>query len=150
MQHVFTPIESGFQLFLGDGGAPFGAVRSLGPAMMDLTINVENAGDFVVPIFAVEKVVAKRVVVRWDALPSAVQVAVKHALDFEDYPPAEEDPEARAFDEQDDLDAQPSAFPPPVSPLDELPGRDAGSRYFAHAHPHPPPQQPPSTPTRRR
>lgn len=118
-------IGVGFPVFLADGGSSFGAVRILG---RDLVVNVENAGDFRVPIEAIVKVVNKRVVLDWGFLPSGMQEAIKHALDREDYPPREEDPEARVLDDED---ARPQDRRRGSGPHDELPGRDVGSRYGA-------------------
>ena len=84
-------IEIGYELFLGDGAAAFGGVRAVMPGgRPTLLVNIEGAGDVQIPIAAVEKVVEKRVVVRWEALEPDVQVAVKHTLDQEEFPPADE------------------------------------------------------------
>ena len=51
------PIEVGYQAFVSDGGEEFGAVREVSPnGRPELVIYVENAGDFVVPLSAVEAV----------------------------------------------------------------------------------------------
>jgi hypothetical protein len=48
-------IEIGYQAFVSDGGEEFGAVREVSPnGRPELVIYVENAGDFVVPLSAVE------------------------------------------------------------------------------------------------
>jgi hypothetical protein len=122
-------VELGYPVFLADGGVAFGAVRAVNAG--ELIVNVENGGDFVVPVRAVAKIASKKVVVSWTALSPDVQRAIAHALDREDFPPADEDPEARAMDEQDARDARPESRRPGDSPLDELPGRDLGSRYGA-------------------
>jgi hypothetical protein len=124
-----TGIEPGHHVFLGDGAAAFGAVRMISGA--GVTINVEGGGDFLVPLDAIDKVAGQRVVVRWDGLSKAMQEAIGHSLDQENYPPAEEHADERFMDEQDDLDARPQSMAPPASPPDELPGRDLGSRYGA-------------------
>ena len=50
-------IEVGYQAFVSDGGEEFGAVREVSPnGRPELVIYVENAGDFVVPLAAVEAV----------------------------------------------------------------------------------------------
>src|SRR6266568_570220 len=62
-------IEIGYEVFLGDGAAAFGGVRRVMPGGRPvLLVNVEGAGDVHIPLAAVEKVVEKRVVVRWEAL----------------------------------------------------------------------------------
>jgi hypothetical protein len=128
-------IEIGFETFLADGAAAFGAVRAVAPGgRPELMVNVEGAGDVRIPLSAVEKVVLDKVVVRWDALEEDVQQAIKHTLDQEDFPPADEgevelEP---AADEDEDRDADDRLLydgPLVDSPPDELPGRDAGARY---------------------
>jgi hypothetical protein len=50
-------IEIGYQAFVSDGGEEFGAVRAVSPnSWPELVIYMENAGDFVVPLSAVEAV----------------------------------------------------------------------------------------------
>ena len=50
-------IAAGFQTFVSDGGEEFGAVRAVAPhGRHELVIYVENAGDFTVPLDAVESV----------------------------------------------------------------------------------------------
>jgi len=50
-------IEVGFQTFVSDGGEEFGAVRQVSPmGRPELIVYVENSGDFVVPLDAVEAV----------------------------------------------------------------------------------------------
>jgi hypothetical protein len=56
-------IEIGFQAFLSDGGEEFGAVRAIAAAgRQELLIYVENAGDFVVPLDAVELVHSEKLI----------------------------------------------------------------------------------------
>ena len=48
-------IEIGYQTFVSDGGEEFGAVREVSPnGRPELVIYVENAGEFVVPLSAVD------------------------------------------------------------------------------------------------
>ena len=47
-------VEVGYQAFVSDGGEEFGAVRQVLPG--ELVVYVENAGDLVFPMAAVEKV----------------------------------------------------------------------------------------------
>src|SRR5215510_14874272 len=54
-------IEIGYQTFVSDGGEEFGAVRQVAPhGRPELVIYVENAGDFVVPLDAVEAVLHRK------------------------------------------------------------------------------------------
>ena len=56
-------IEVGFQTFVSDGGEEFGAVRAVAPhGRHELVIYVENAGDFTVPLDAVESVHSGKVI----------------------------------------------------------------------------------------
>ena len=56
-------IEIGYQAFVSDGGEEFGAVRTVSPhGRPELVIHVENAGDFVVPLSAVEAVHFQKVI----------------------------------------------------------------------------------------
>jgi hypothetical protein len=56
-------IEIGYQTFVSDGGEEFGAVREVSPnGRPELVIYVENAGEFVVPLSAVEAVHSQKVI----------------------------------------------------------------------------------------
>ena len=54
-------IEIGYQTFVSDGDEEFGAVREVSPnGRPELVIYVENAGEFVVPLSAVESYIRRR------------------------------------------------------------------------------------------
>ncbi len=56
-------IEVGFQAFVSDGIEEFGAVRVVSPqGAPELVIYLENAGDFAVPLAAVESVHSRKVI----------------------------------------------------------------------------------------
>ena len=77
-------IEIGYQVFLVDGGEAFGAVREVAPqGREELVIYVENAGDFVVPITAVEAVHSQKVILNYNKLEPRLQQAIRHAHDAE-------------------------------------------------------------------
>ena len=77
-------IEIGYQVFLVDGGEEFGAVREVAPqGREELVIYVENAGDFAVPITAVESVHSQKVILNYNKLEPRLQQAVRHAHDAE-------------------------------------------------------------------
>lgn len=76
------PIEIGYQVFISDGGDEVGAVRAL--SAKDLTIWVENAGEFTVPLAAVEKVHFQKVVLSSKALDARLRAAIGHAHDAEE------------------------------------------------------------------
>lgn len=74
-------IKVGFQAFVSDGGEEFGAVRRILPN--ELIIYVENAGDFTVPISAVEAVHSEKVVLSCSKLDRKLREAIGHAHDAE-------------------------------------------------------------------
>ncbi|MBI4509258.1 MAG: hypothetical protein HY698_06455 [Deltaproteobacteria bacterium] len=129
-------IEVGYPVFLLDGADAFGAVREvLFRNLPVILVNVEGAGDFAIPLEAIDKVVNKKVVVRWEMLGEALQEAIRHVQDVEDFPPPDEGevdlvPPPLSEDEDDSLaptyDAGLHHSPP-----SELPGRDVGSRFGA-------------------
>lgn len=74
-------IEVGFHTFAADGGEEFGAVREVRPS--GLVVYVENAGDFVVPLDAVDAVHSQKVILRCERLDPALRDAIAHAHDAE-------------------------------------------------------------------
>jgi hypothetical protein len=77
-------IEVGFQTFLSDGGDEFGAVRSIRPGGRPvLSIYVENAGEFEVPLDAVESVHSEKVILTCAKLDHRLRKAIGHAHDAE-------------------------------------------------------------------
>jgi tRNA G37 N-methylase TrmD len=78
-------IEVGYQTFLSDGEVAFGAVRQVEPhGRAELVIYVENAGDFIVPLNAVEAVHAQKVILSCGKLDRDLRVAIGHAHDAEE------------------------------------------------------------------
>ncbi|MBA3564735.1 MAG: hypothetical protein H0W33_12145 [Gammaproteobacteria bacterium] len=78
-------IEIGFQTFVSDGDHSFGAVREIAPDdRPELVIYVENAGDFVVPLAAVEAVHSQKVILSCDKLEPRLREAIGHAHDAEE------------------------------------------------------------------
>ena len=75
-------IKIGFQAFVSDGGEEFGAVRAVSPR--ELTVYVENAGDFTVPISAVEAVHSEKVVLNCAKLDKRLRQEIGHAHDKEE------------------------------------------------------------------
>jgi hypothetical protein len=81
---VKEQIEVGFQTFLSDGGEEFGAVRAVGPAgRSEVVIYVENAGEFTVPMEAVESVHSGKVIFNCSKLDVHLRRAIGHAHDAE-------------------------------------------------------------------
>jgi len=76
-------IEVGFQTFVSDGQEEFGAVRGISSDGRDLTIFVENAGDFVVPVDAVVSVQSEKVTFDCKKLDRQLRAAIGHAHDAE-------------------------------------------------------------------
>ena len=78
-------IEIGYQAFVSDGGEEFGAVRQVSPDVRpELVIYVENAGDFVVPLSAVEAVHSQKVILNCGKLDRRLRRAIGHAHDAEE------------------------------------------------------------------
>jgi hypothetical protein len=77
-------IEVGFQTFVSDGDEEFGAVREVAPGgRSELVIYVENAGDFAVPLDAVESVHSGKVIFNCAKLDRRLRQAIGHAHDAE-------------------------------------------------------------------
>jgi len=77
-------IEVGYQTFVSDGGEEFGAVRQVAPhGRPELVIYVENAGDFVVPLDAVEAVHSQKVILNCRKLERRLREAIGHAHEAE-------------------------------------------------------------------
>ncbi|HVH06930.1 MAG TPA: hypothetical protein VNE71_13115 [Myxococcota bacterium] len=74
-------IEVGFQTFVSDGGEEFGAVRDV--TARDVMVYVENAGDFRIPLDAVQSVHYGKVVFACDKLDRRLREAIGHAHDAE-------------------------------------------------------------------
>lgn len=78
-------IEIGYQAFVSDGSEEFGAVREVRPnGRPELVIYVENAGDFVVPLAAVEAVHSQKVILSCGKLDLRLRRAIGHAHDAEE------------------------------------------------------------------
>ncbi len=76
-------IEVGFQTFVDDSPEEFGAVRAIAPDGRSVTVYVENAGDFVVPLGAVVSVQSEKVTFACRKLDPKLRVAIGHAHDRE-------------------------------------------------------------------
>jgi len=78
-------IEPGFQVFASDGGEEFGAVRQVAPhGRAEIVIYVENAGEFNVPLDAVEAVHSQKVLLNCARLDHRLRKAIGHAHDAEE------------------------------------------------------------------
>ena len=74
-------IKVGYHAFVSDGGQEFGAVRKVTPR--GVVVYVENAGDFEVPLDAVEAVHSQKVVFDCAKLDPRIRKAIGHAHDAE-------------------------------------------------------------------
>lgn len=78
-------IREGLDVFVHDGDKSFGAVRQLAPeGKPAFVVYVENGGDFVVPLTAVQAVHANKVVLDGSKIDAALANAIRHAHDRED------------------------------------------------------------------
>lgn len=77
-------IQRGFATFVSDGTVPFGAVREVYPdGREELVIYVENAGEFAVPLAAVEIVHFDKVILNSNLLDIKLRDAIARAHDAE-------------------------------------------------------------------
>jgi hypothetical protein len=79
-----THIEIGFQVYAVEGGEEFGAVRGFMPQTNSLVIYIENAGEFVIPLEAIQGVHDGKVIVNIERLDARVRTAIAHAHDREE------------------------------------------------------------------
>jgi len=78
-------IEVGFQTFVSDGGEEFGAVRQVFPkGRPELVVYVENSGDFIVSLDAVEAVHSHKVILNCRKLDPKLRDAIGHSHDAEE------------------------------------------------------------------
>ena len=79
-----TDIKVGDTVFLKDGGDPIGAVTNVAPqGRSAITMYVENAGEFSVPLTAVKGVHFAKVIIDARLLDTKLQAAIRHAHDAE-------------------------------------------------------------------
>ncbi len=77
-------IQVGFQVFAQGGEEEFGAVRDVCPGgRNELLVNVENGGDYCIPLEAIVDVHDEKVIIDVARLPAAVQGTISHAHDAE-------------------------------------------------------------------
>lgn len=69
-------------VFLHDGDVAIGAVRQVGE--QEITVYIENAGDFSIPLSAVSDVHSAKVVLDGGKLDDHVRTAIRRAHDAED------------------------------------------------------------------
>lgn len=76
-------IEIGYQTFLSDSTEAFGAIRAMAPSDGAVTVYVENAGDFNVPVDAVREVTSGKVTFDCNKLDPTLRRAIGHAHEAE-------------------------------------------------------------------
>ena len=77
-------VQVGFQTFVSDGQEEFGAVREVSRDGRDVTVYVENAGDFVVPVTAIVSVQSEKVTFDCRKLDRKLRSAIGHAHEREE------------------------------------------------------------------
>ncbi len=84
MDRKLSDIRIGFQVFLDEGGEECGAVRRVeSGGRPEITVYVENGGDFIVPMTAVLSVHDAKVILDRAQLDPALLDAIAHAHDKE-------------------------------------------------------------------
>ena len=86
--HIKDRIEVGYHAFVSDGGEGFGAVREV----LDdgVIVYVENAGDFRIPLDAIEAVHSQKVILHCASLDEGLLAAIGHAHSAEEDEPTSE------------------------------------------------------------
>ena len=78
-------IQEGFDVFLHDGQKAVGAVRQVSPhGRPEIVIYIENAGDFTVPLSAVEDVHFEKVILHSARIDKRLKDAIGHEHQGED------------------------------------------------------------------
>lgn len=77
-------IQEGFDVFAHDGEHAFGDVRRVLPNGRDIVIYIENAGEFTVPMSAVQSVHDEKVILNTSKLDAKLRSAIRRAHDAED------------------------------------------------------------------
>jgi len=75
-------IQEGFDVFVHDGEKAFGAVRKVSPH--EITVYIENGGDFVVSRDAVLDVHSEKVILNYPRLDARLKEAIDRAHTRED------------------------------------------------------------------
>ncbi|UYB52259.1 hypothetical protein OCJ37_20230 [Xanthomonas sp. AM6] len=76
-------VEVGQMVFVTDGELGVGAVREVRQASAEFVVNIQNGGDFVLPLSAVKDVHSGKVILAVDKLPEQVRDALRHPHDAE-------------------------------------------------------------------
>ena len=77
-------IEVGYHLFVSGGTEEIGAVREVFPAgRPEIVVDIENAGDFIIPLSAIESVIEQKVILTPSRLDRHQREAIRHAHEAE-------------------------------------------------------------------
>ncbi|MET0547717.1 MAG: hypothetical protein ABW002_00405 [Xanthomonas sp.] len=76
-------VQAGQMVFVADGEVGVGAVREVRDGGAAFVVNIENGGDFVIPLSAVRDVHFGKVVLAVERLPEEVRRALRHPHDAE-------------------------------------------------------------------
>jgi hypothetical protein len=76
-------IDIGYQAFVSDDPEEFGAIRYVSPERHEVTVYVENAGEFVVSSDAIEAVHDQKVIFDCAKLDRKLRTAIGHAHEAE-------------------------------------------------------------------
>ena len=76
-------ISVGFQTFVSDSPEEFGAIREISRDGKQVTVYVENAGDFYIPTASVLSVQSEKVTFDCKKLEPRLRAAIGHAHDAE-------------------------------------------------------------------
>lgn len=71
-------LEVGQMVFVTDGEIGVGAVREVRRGASEFVVNIQNGGDFVLPLEAVKDVHYGKVILAIDRLPKEVRDALRH------------------------------------------------------------------------
>lgn len=77
-------IDIGYQAFVSDDPEEFGAIRYVSPERREVTVYVENVGEFVVAGTAIESVHDQKVIFDCAKLDRQLRAAIGHAHDAEE------------------------------------------------------------------
>ncbi len=78
-------IKVGFMVFVSDGEEGIGSVRAVAPNNRpELTVYIENSGDFTVPLTAIDAVHYDKVILNCDRLDKRLRAAIGRAHDDEE------------------------------------------------------------------
>jgi len=93
-------LEEGLMVFVADGELGVGAVREIRPDASEFVVNIQNAGDHVLPFAAVRDIHSGKVMLDLDKLDAPLREALGHTHDaeFKQYAALQPDEDPRSPD----------------------------------------------------